>query len=383
MSKRETIEAAYRKDVAERRKVVRANEVPPFYDAITTEWLSAVLCSRIPGSKVTAFHFDQSDDGTCNRRRIFLDYNQAGHDALLPRTIFCKAAHNLANRLLLSASATFSETTFYNRFRSRLTTDAPVAYYAAYDEESWAAIVLLRDMASEVEFCTERTMLSQESVESQLHLLAELHGPFYNDPRFSTEFSDLIPFHRRLNNLDRLHSVGACCNQGLNDAEHLVPPRLYRLRGKVWPATLEAVNWQATQPETLPHSDVHLKNWYRRPDGKMGLSDWQAFGRSHWARDVAYTLATALPVEDRRVVEQDLLRYYLDCLVAARGPKIPYRDAFRQYRAQMLGALAFWTLTYRPTAAMPQMQPIETTEIFIHRLGHAVDDLDSLAATER
>ena len=114
----------------------------------------------------------------------------------------------------------------------------------------------------------------------------------------------------------------------------------------------------------------------------MGLSDWQAFGRGHWARDVAYTLGTALPVETRRARENDLLRYYLERLAHHGGPTIPFDEAFRHYRAQVLGALAYWTLTYRPTAAMPDMQPAETTEVFIHRLGTAADDLDALAAVE-
>jgi hypothetical protein len=382
LSKKETIEAAFKRDVSERRKVYDPEEVPPFYDAITTKWLTAILCKDHLGSEVTELSWDVVDDGTCNRRRMFLAYNQAGADAGLPPSIFCKGAQGLTNRLLLSASATISETTFYNRFRALLTLDAPTAYYAAYDMESWAAIAMLNDMADLVEFCTEKTELTLASVRSQLNLLASLHGPFYEDPRLKGEFADLLPFHWRLNNLDRQHGVGACCKEGLAASEHLVPARLFQQRERVWDSTLTAVNWQSTQPETLTHSDVHLKNWYRRPDGEMGLSDWQAFGRGHWARDVAYALGTALPVEMRRAKEEDLLRYYLDRLAAHGGPSIPYDTAFRHYRAQFLGALAFWTLTYRPTASMPDMQPVETTEVFIHRLGHAVDDLDALAAVE-
>ncbi|MEA1015263.1 hypothetical protein [Sphingosinicella sp. LY1275] len=382
LSKHERIEAAYHSDVAEARKVYNASEVPPFYEAITPEWLSAILCRDTPGSAVTAFWMDAVDDGTCNRRRLFIDYNAVGRDAGLPRTVFCKAAQGLANRLLLSASATFSEVTFYRRFRPILTLDAPVAFHADYNKDSWAAIVLLRDMAGEAEFCSERTRLTRASVESQLNLLASLHGPFYDDPRLKTEFASLLPFHWRLNNMDRQHGIGVCCEEGLEAAEHLVPARLFQQRGRVWETTLAAVNWQAGQVETLTHSDVHLKNWYRRPDGQMGLSDWQAFGRGHWARDVAYTLGTALPVEARRAQEQDLLHYYLDRLAAHGGPTLDYAEAFRHYRAQVLGALAYWTLTYRPSGSMPDMQPVETTEVFVHRLATAADDLESLSAVD-
>jgi Ecdysteroid kinase-like family len=376
------INAAFARDVAERRKVYDASEVPPFYEAITPEWFTAVMCREHPGAKVMSYLLDDTDNGTTNRRRIFLEYNQAGQNANLPRSVFCKASHDLANRLLLSASATFSEVNFYNRVRADLTIDAPKAYWAAYDPESWAAIVILQDMAHDVTFCNEDTVLSRPSVESQLTLLATLHGMFYNSARFSGDLYDLIPFHRRFHNLNLLHGIGVCAREGVETSEDLLPARFYGRREQVWEATLRAVDWQATQVATLTHSDVHLKNWYRRRDETMGLGDWQAVGPGHWARDVAYLLGTSLPVEQRRAQERELLDFYLD-QATEKGMLVGSREqAFLQYRAQMLPALAFWTLTIRPSARMPDMQPRNTSRVFVHRLGTAADDLQSLDAVD-
>jgi hypothetical protein len=110
----------------------------------------------------------------------------------------------------------------------------------------------------------------------------------------------------------------------------------------------------------------------------MGIGDWQSSGRGHWARDVTYTVSTALAITERRQLEQDLLRYYLDQLQAAGGPKLPFAEAWDHYRQQLLSALAWWTMTLTPGRDMPDMQPRDTTLAFIERIGAAMDDLDTL-----
>jgi len=374
------ITAAYERDVAEQRKVRTAGEIPPFYESITPEWLTAILCGDVPGAEVVSHRLDAIDNGTSNRRRIFVEYNAVGQRAGLPSSVFCKATVDLVNRILLSTSAVFSEVSFYNRIRRDLAIDAPEALFAAYDPESYASMVMLKDMGGDVRFCNERTVSTRESVEDQLRLLATLHGSFYDSPRLRGDLADLFAFHRRFRKLDEQHDFKSCCENGVIAAESLIPARLFARRGEIWDATVRSVEWQATRPETITHSDVHLKNWYRRPDGGMGLGDWQCVGRGHWARDVAYAVATALGVDDRRAMEQELLRFYLDALHAKGGPRLDFDEAWTAYRAQLLSALAWWTMTLTPSAAMPDMQPLGTTNVFLGRLAIAIDDLDSIDA---
>ena len=130
--KAERIAAAFARDTAERRPVTAKGEIPPFYESITPQWLTANLAGGHPGAAVTAFRLDVADNGTSNRRRIFIDWNAAGRRAGLPPSVFCKATVDLPNRLLLSASATFSEVSFYNRVRGDLQIEAPQAYFAGY-----------------------------------------------------------------------------------------------------------------------------------------------------------------------------------------------------------------------------------------------------------
>lgn len=377
------ITAAYERDVAEQRKVRNADEIPPFYESITPEWLTAILCRDVPGAHVVSYRLAEIDNGTSNRRRIFVEYDAAGQAAGLPPSIFCKATVDLVNRLLLSTSAVFSEVSFYNRIRGDLDIDAPEAYFAAFDRETYASMVMLKDIGEEVRFCNERTVSTCRSVESQLALLATLHGTFYDSPRLRDggDLADLFSFRGRFRKLDAQHDFKTCCENGVIAAESLIPARLFARRDEIWDATMRSVDWHDTQPETITHGDVHLKNWYQRPSGAMGLSDWQVVSRGNWARDVAYAVATALTVEDRRAMERDLLRFYLDALHAKGGPRLAFDDAWTAYRAQLLSALAWWTMTLTPSAAMPDMQPLGTTNVFLSRLAIAMDDLDSIDAT--
>ncbi|MEJ7935277.1 hypothetical protein WG907_13565 [Sphingobium sp. AN558] len=121
----EAIRAAFEAETDHDRPVFAADDVPTSYKAITREWLAAVLCGNAPGAAVTDFRFDERDDGSSNRRRIFLHYNEAGQAAGLPATVFCKAAETLENRIVLGVSDTAqAEADFYNLVRPRLDFEA-------------------------------------------------------------------------------------------------------------------------------------------------------------------------------------------------------------------------------------------------------------------
>ena len=138
-------------------------------------------------------------------------------------------------------------------------------------------------------------------------------------------------------------------------------------------------------PSTFTHNDPHLRNWYIASNGEMGSCDWQTFATGHWSRDMAYTLSTALMTENRRAWEKDLVRFYIDRLQAAGGPRISFNEAWKYYRQQLFTSLAWWTLTLTPSSgssdeAPPDFQPQEATLAFIGRMTTAIDDLDALSS---
>jgi thiamine kinase-like enzyme len=360
------------------KPIARAfGDIPVSYEAIATEWMTAILCRDTPGAEVTDLRLGEPDSGTSNRRRIYVEYNEIGEVAGLPPSVFCKATQDLANRILLSTAGTKSEVRFFNEIRPTLNIDAPEAIFAAYDPESWASIIVLKDLAGQVEFCSHKTEVDENLARSQMDLLAKVHGQFYESPHFAGKFSDMIVFRNRFHLLCDNNGFEQCCVDGFLASEEFVPERLFAREAEIWPATVRAVDRHNGLPETLTHNDVHLKNWYIRGE-TVGLGDWQVSCRGHWSRDLAYTIGTSLKPKQRRAMERELILYYLDRLHAAGGPKVSFDEAWDHYREQMLSALAWWTMTLTPASNMPDMQPVDTTREFIHRMAVAIDDLGSL-----
>ena len=376
----ERIRALHARDAASGFVARRAGDIPVSYEAIADEWLTAILCRDEPGAVVVSHRLDVADEGTNNRRRIFVDYNEAGQSAGLPRSVFCKATQGLQNRMMLGHSgAILCEVSFYNFVRTRIDFEAPRAFHAAYDPESFNSIIVLEDFAGHAEFCDETTKVDRAFVERQVALLGRMHGQFDRSPLFEGELSVLPTWHDRFSNLARFN-LREGCEAGLIEAREVVPPRLFARRDEIWNATMRALDLQRTLPLTLCHGDVHLKNWYVTETGEIGLGDWGVTHRGHWSRDLAYMIATALDPADRRAWEGDLIALHGEAMDAAGGAKPDADSARLEYRRALMTALAFWTMTLKPSDAFPDMQPAETALTFIGRLATAVDDLGSLDA---
>lgn len=360
-------------------KVIKASEVPTSYESITDEWLTDVLCRATPGAKVVSHSFDERDDGSSNRRRIFITYNDAGQ-AALPATVFCKAAETLQNRLVLGISgAAQSEVNFYNIVRPRLDLEAPVGIYAGFDPDNFASLIMLQDLGGKVEFCDDRTVVDWARATSQATTLAKLHSRFYQSPELGSKTLPFRTWHKWWRDMMAASPQFAeSCDIAFGDSEALMPARLFRRREEIWPATDKSVARHEELPHGLIHCDVHLKNWYVTPDNVMGLSDWQIVSAGHWSRDFVYTMTTALTIEDRRKWEKELLRFYLDKMQELGVPRISEDEAWVNLRQQLMTALAFWTITLVPAPGMPDMQPERTTKEFLRRLYAAIDDHDTL-----
>jgi len=374
------IRDAYAAEQASGAVATEAHQIPRSYDDVTDAWLTAVLGAGTPGAKVTGHRLDVPDEGTNNRRRIFLDYNDAGRNAGLPKSVFCKATHGLANRLMLGHSGgIICEVTFHNRARKLLDIEAPRAYLANYDPVSFNSIVVLEDMTDRVQFCSHDTAIDRARIEAQVDLLAALHSRFFEAPELDTTFAPLPSWYDRFNNLKRFHLEESCA-AGFQAAERVIPARLFARQAEIWPATLRSQELQRSLPRSLCHGDVHLRNWYITNEGQTGLGDWGVVHKGHWSRDLVYTISTCLTVENRRAWERDLIARYLERMEAAGVPRVSFDEAMTYYRRALMTAFAFWTLTLKPTKDFPDMQPPAAALAFIERMAHAIDDLDALDA---
>jgi hypothetical protein len=375
----ERIRALHAAEASEGRMATGPNDIPFGYDAVTPQWMTHILCAGVQGARVTEISLDEKDEGTAQRQRIFVKYNDIGEAKGLPSSVFCKGTHSVEHRINLGLSGgTHSEVTFYNSVRPTLDIDTPVSFFAAYDPQSFGSIIVLRDIAGEVEFCRHWTPINFEQITSQLDLLVKLHSRFLNNKHANAFTLDMPTWP---DFFDAVVSYGheAATNKGFLAAEEVIPARLYRRFPEIWPATTFVNETHRSLPATLIHGDCHLKQWYiRTSTGRLGVSDWQCASFGHWARDLAYMTAACLTVADRRRWERDLIAYYLDRM-AVSGAEVPgFDETWLRYRQNMVQALSWWTGTLAPTKDQPDMQPRDTSLEFIKRLSHAIDDLDAL-----
>jgi hypothetical protein len=272
------------------------------------------------------------------------------------------------------------ETVFLRDVRPHYDIEAPVCVFAGYNHDTINSIIIMRDISDDVlSFCDHNTAMPRAQMESQMRLLARLHGQGYASSAVRETAKPLPTWQRFFKNTEGFGIETIACN-GFREAESVIPPRLFARFDEYWPLALESVALHDRLEPTVSHGDVHLKNWYIAGNGEMGLGDWQCVTRGHWGRDLCYAIASALQPEERRAWERDLVKLYLEEFEREGGPKTSFEDAWLHYRQQLVTSLVWWTLTLTPGDDLPDMQPRDITLEMIRRLAVATDDCDTFDA---
>jgi aminoglycoside phosphotransferase (APT) family kinase protein len=366
-----------------RPKARRRDDVPCSPAAITTEWLTEVLCDEVHGAVVTQVEIKPASAGTHERHRLVLTYNEEGRRAGLPGSLFTKSLPSVVTRMIGGYNGTArAEGRFYTQLRSQLGIEAPVGYHAAFDTNTFASILLLEDLAAtkSATFCNYKTYVTRDMAEDMIDLLAALHARFHGDSGFPTQYRWLAPYPRWFAIGAQKMDLEHYTRVAFNAASHVIPQSVLARRRDVWPAAMRALAVHEGGAQGLLHSDVHIGNWYQTGAGKMGLCDWQCLSRGHWSRDIAYAVTAALTPDDRQNWEKDLLVRYLERFAVLTGSKLSFDQSFLHYRQQIVHALLMWTITLCHSPLLPSMQPEETTLAMIQRITTAMADLDSIDA---
>jgi hypothetical protein len=364
-----------------RPKARRFDDVPCTPYAVTPEWLTAVLCGKVPGAVVTQVEVKAASAGTHERHQLKVSYNEEGRRAGLPVSIFTKSLPSIVTRMIGGFNGTARvEGSFFTQIRPQLEIEAPLCYHSAYDRRTFAAIHLLEDLVAtkSATFCNHKTYVTRAMADDMIDLLASLHGRFYGDPTLAERY-------RWLASYPRWFTIGAAkmgteyyTRKAFDAAAHVIPAEVMARRDDVWPATMRALALHDSEPQGLIHSDVHIGNWYRTGAGQMGLCDWQCLSRGHWSRDFAYAVTASLTPDNRRSWERELLARYIERFAENTDVKPDFDLSFLRYRQQIVHALAMWTITLCHSPLLPNMQPEDTTLTMIERMTTAMADLDAL-----
>lgn len=373
-----------RERIAPQAPITDPRVVPPSAEAITPEWLTAVLCRQVDGARVVDIEVSGGDDGTSARRALRIRYNEAGTTAGLPTQLFTKSTATLGSRILLGVTGIAEgESVFYNYARPDLKLRSPHAFYSGYAPTSHRALVILEDLTARGWSFPNPMMntVSRLDAEDMVSEMATYHGALWDSPRFGTDLAALRPAYEWQVNLNRRVGFEKRTRMGLERAKDVVNGALYAQRHSVYPAFMRSLSLHRAAPATLLHQDLHLGNWLRDESGRMGLYDWQCVAKGSWALDFSYAIGAALTTENRREWQEDLLRLYLEHLKDRGAPSVPSFDtAWLAYREQPMHALAFALFTYGGSRFEPELQPKDYTLASIAKIAQHVTDLDSIAA---
>ena len=131
---------------------------------------------------------------------------------------------------------------------------------------------------------------------------------------------------------------------------------------------------------SLTHGDLRVDNVLfdqRLERTQAILIDWQMTGLRNPMYDVAYFLASSLPVEDRRQHEKHLLARYLETL-GERMSDYDEGEALRDCRLFMIASL---TINILSTALLPQTHSVDQLILtLLERATAATEDWDGLAS---
>lgn len=343
--------------------------LPLTIEDITAEWLSGSLSEAGRPVEVAALSTTGVIHGTATKVLVHAEYGHGGDG--LPERLCVKGGFNEELRNFAPGNIYGAEAVAFAEIHPRLGTVAPRCWFAGIDDGNSHGIVVLDDVAVQgARFGAPLEPMSSDEVAAGLEAQARWHARSYG---WTAEQVPQVPVGSQVVR-DAGQTLLSPGYWAQHYAQEWVPelPESQRDQARTRRAieSLYAANDRG--PLCFVHGDAHLGNTYTLPGDRVRFLDWQAVNLGSWAYDVAYFVAGALTVQDRRVHELDLLRHYLAALGAEGGPSFAFDQAFREYQLNCLHGF-MWTTT--PAA----MQPPANTIVMSERHSAAIEDHDSVA----
>lgn len=372
----EAIRAAAEADESQRPLAFESGDVPWAIEAVTPQWLDASLGEGAGKAKILDARVEGASSGTSVRGSIALMLADGSERHLFAKT-YPTFEHRIANILSGTAEA---EGRFYLELRDGLDIESPAGAFWAWDNSRlYRAIVIVEDIAwsRQAQFCNVATTINRAEMEDAVRLMARYHAAFRDTEQLRAGSPWLKTFPQWASEFEYLEGEHL---EAMRICQDVIPSSLHDAGKEIFDKFMLGRSGRPSDVQTLIHSDVHLGNWYKTGDGRMGLCDWQCCNIGAAARDLAYAMTTMLDVGDRRAWERDIVSAYAQEFEQRSGLSLDRNELFDSYRRFALAALLSWTPTLVPGPNMPAMQPEALSRLIIERTTNAIADLNSLAA---
>jgi hypothetical protein len=334
--------------------------------ALSAEWLTSALGSTYPGIRITAVEPGPVVARVSTNARFRIECADGLPAGLSPD--LCLKGY-FGDSGVAARRAGIPEVCFYRDLAGLSGVRTLRSVFATVDPATDHGVIITQDVCSGggVFLDTESAYTADQVAES-LGELAKLHAATWTN----SGFADVTWLQPRMAqtlmarglpeitaNFDGRNGLGV-------PAEARDPYRLIETYRRLAAQMAVATDW------TVIHGDTHIGNLFLDEQSRPSFLDWQLVQRSMWYIDVGYHIASALPTEERRRSEEDLLRHYLDRL-AAGGIAVPSWDDSRVgMRRGMVHGYFLWAITCK--VAPPIIASL------LQRLGTAVADHDAFAS---
>jgi hypothetical protein len=305
---------------------------------LTAEWFTAALTNAglLDGAAVVAVTADPLGTGQMSDSfRVVLDYSAP---STAPQSIVAKlpSSDDSSRTTAITLRSYEKEVRFYQQVAPQLSLKLPTAYFAGIEPETGRFTLLLEDL-SPARQGDQLLGCDATTAAEALDQLAVLHATFWGSSAltgmdwlggYSEEESAFL--------IGLLPALWA----GFQDRYSTDLAADVTRAGASLFDHLDEYLAPTTTPTTLVHGDFRVDNLLFAPSGEVvGVVDWQTCSLGSALSDVAYFLGASLSPEERRESEAELVRGYVDQLVAGGVTGYGHDEAERDYRRGSFGGL--------------------------------------------
>lgn len=313
---------------------------------LTAEWLTSALrgTGTIKKSKVVSFEMEAdiaAGAGFMGQlARVTLEYDQP--EAGAPSCLIAKfPAYDAGNRAIADLFRMYeTETRFYEEVAHKTDLRTPRRYHSARAHDCTDFILLMEDL-SPARVGDQVAGCSRAQAELAVRELARFHATWWESPALA-ELDWVWPFNHPV----RVAAAQAAYAQSWGPFKTLwgkqVPTAVLELGEKFHDAIPKLLDRLAEHPVTISHGDYRLDNlFFATAEGgdPLAVVDWQIMTLGRGPFDLSYFMAGAMPPEDRRAMEMDLLHMYHDTLTERGVKDYDFDQCLLDYRT---GAMFCW-----------------------------------------
>lgn len=320
---------------------------------------------------VTAVHVEQVEHGTALRARIRVTGAPELPDSAFVKLAPVRPAERLLNRFMALAH---NESEFYRVVAAELDDMVPAGYGVASDRRRGRAVVIMEDLAERgARFLPVAAGCSAEEARAIAATLGRLHRTFWmSDRMISGDLTNFAP------GASRATTAGPHAWHLLRvipkSFDDIAPPEFRAQSNVIVERRWDIARLMRKFPRTLLHGDTHLGNMCFAGDQPV-LFDWQLAACGPALKDLAYFACTSIEVDQRRAIDEEIVRAYLGTLNDDGTTRLTFDDAWDSYR---LFAFTAYLAAGVTAVFGRRLQCEDATRAGVRRSVAAMRDLDTL-----